>query len=161
MGDWQVAQSRKITATEELHRLWAEARERCGESRSLARLVLKGREPLKLGLGLKGKEKRSLSGWLDQTRQFYHNVVKDEALLAELYRFGVTAERLAEERQLVTGVEAAWAEQKKRAAEAMRLTRERRTAFRQLGRWMREFFTIAQMALGDSQLLEGLGIVVK
>jgi hypothetical protein len=52
------------------------------------------------------------------------------------------------------------ANQEKKAAEAMQVTKERKQAVKELDRWMVDFFAILRLALGKSQHLEAVGIVV-
>jgi len=58
-------------------------------------------------------------------------------------------------------VEKAMAYQEKKAAEAMEITRLRKLAIKELDQFMSELFTILRLAMGKSQLLEAVGIVVK
>jgi hypothetical protein len=43
----------------------------------------------------------------------------------------------------------------------MEITRERKSAIKELDHWMSKFFTILRLAMGKSQMLEAVGIVVK
>jgi hypothetical protein len=57
-------------------------------------------------------------------------------------------------------LEKAAANQEKKVAEAMKITRERKETVKQLDQWMTEFFTIMRLALGKTQWLEVAGITV-
>jgi hypothetical protein len=108
-----------------------------------------------------GPRKQLLPQWLEQARQFYTNALVDPEILRQFSGYGITAKRLNEEKTLLTKLEKAMANQEKKAGQAMEITRERKSAIKELDHWMSKFFTILRLAMGKSQMLEAVGIVVK
>ncbi len=94
-------------------------------------------------------------------RQFYTNALADPEIPENLSRFGISTARLKQEKRLLRELEKAAANQEKKVAEAMKITRERKETVKQLDQWMAEFFTILRLALGKTQWLEVAGITVK
>ncbi len=158
---WNKAQSEKLLATKALHAVVKEAKTVYGKTRRIARVIFQNQEPQRRALALNGQSKRILSKWLEEARQFYTNALVDPEVIRQLSNYGITATRLNEEKNLLAEVEKAMANQEKKAAEAMEITRLRKLAVKELDRWMIHFFTILRLALGKSQWLEAVGIVVK
>jgi hypothetical protein len=156
-----AAQTARRLATKELRETWNLAKVRYSQSRKVARLVFRNQAPQKRALALDRASARALPQWLEEARQFYTNALADPDIPNKLSYFGLTVERLKEEQQLLENVEKAMANQEKKAAEAMQVTKERKQAIKELDRWMVDFFAILRLALGKSQHLEAVGIVVK
>ena len=97
--------------------------------------------------------------WQMQASYFYRVAAQSSDVLA---RYQLSAEELAQNQ---AGVEALIASRNRRLqkkGEAEEATRHRDQQMRELQAWMREFRTIARLALRDNpQLLEALGISVK
>jgi len=158
---WNKAQSEKFLATNALHAVVKEAKTVYGKTRRIARVIFQNQEPQRRALALNGQSRRILSQWLEEARQFYTNALVDPEVIRQLSNYGITAERLNEEKNLLAKVEKAMANQEKKAAEAMEITGERKLAAKELVQWMSKFFTILRLAMGKSQMLEAVGIRVK
>ncbi|MCX6582211.1 MAG: hypothetical protein NT166_18730 [Candidatus Aminicenantes bacterium] len=158
---WNKAQSEKLLATNALHAVVKEAKTVYGKTRRIARVIFQNQEPQRRALALNGQSRRILSQWLEEARQFYTNALVDPEVIRQLSNYGITATRLAEEKNLLVEVEKAMANQEKKAAEAMEITGERKLAAKELVQWMSKFFTILRLAMGKSQMLEAVGIRVK
>jgi hypothetical protein len=105
--------------------------------------------------------KYTQAGWLLQAQQFYTNALADEAIVARLARYGATRELLMAAQDLVAAVADGMVAQHGRKAAAQETTRARDTALRALDRWMRDFMSIARIALkAQPQALEKLGVIV-
>jgi hypothetical protein len=125
----------------------------------VARVALQNERGAAQALALTGRRKRTISGWLDQARQFYDNALGDEAVLAALGRFGITPEALEAARVEIDAVAAANAAQEREKGEAQDATEARDQAMDALDAWMSDFRAIARIALEDRpQQLEKLGI---
>jgi hypothetical protein len=157
---WNAAQAARRLATDHLHETWSLVKVRYSQTRKVARMVSGNLAPQKRALALNRSGARSLPGWLEEARQFYTNALADPDILNQLSHFGISAQRLEEEQHLLEDVETAMANQEKKAAEAMQVTKERKQAVKELDRWMVDFFAILRLALGKSQHLEAVGIVV-
>ena len=101
----------------------------------VARIALQSDYAAFLKLGLEGQRKRTLSGWLVQSRQFYSNALADSAVQTKLAVFGLTQEKLQAAKQAVDDVEAANSLQKKEKGEAQQATVDRDTVIDNLGDW--------------------------
>jgi hypothetical protein len=108
-----------------------------------------------------GERRRSLSGWLDDSRIMYDNLLTP-AMLTEMAKFGYTAERLQQEREGVEAIAALYGKRMQELGAAQQSTIERDRLVDQLCDWYSDFRAIARVALYDEpQWLEVLGIVVK
>ncbi len=158
---WKSAKAQKLLATQELKTVSKEVKTTYHKTRRIAFMLFQDQEPRRRALAMDGWSKRALSQWLEEARQFYTNALADPEVPRQFSTFGITAKRLNEEKNLLAKVEKAMANQEKKAAEAMEITRLRKLAVKELDRWMSRFFTILRLALGKSQWLEAVGIVVK
>jgi len=67
----------KVAATAELNDLWEEADKKYMMALKIARVALKDLPKSGLQVLLYGSRKQSLSGWLEQVRAFYNNIIND------------------------------------------------------------------------------------
>lgn len=158
---WNAAQSERMLATDELYAAHKEIKTVYSKTRHIARILFHDQEPQRRALAMDGPSKRLLPLWLEEARQFYTNALADTEILRQFSGYGITAKRLIEERTLLAKLEKAMANQEKKAGQAMEITRERKLAVKELDHWMSKFFTILRLAMGKSQMLEAVGIVVK
>jgi len=125
----------------------------------IARIALKDNTAAQTAMMLTGRRKETLTGWLEQTKAFYDNLLNNSDWLTAMANYGFTPERLAEERNLVNSVEEARHKQLKEIGEAQDATEKRDDSMETLDAWMAEFRQIAVIALTDNpQWLEKLGI---
>jgi hypothetical protein len=97
--------------------------------------------------------------WQMQASNFYRLAAQSSNVLS---RYQLTAEELAQNQAGVEALIAARNRRLQKKGEAEEATRHRDQSLRELQAWMREFRTIARLALRDNpQLLEALGISVK
>ncbi|MCP5102361.1 MAG: hypothetical protein GY950_03230 [bacterium] len=157
---WLAARYAGVLATEELKIIRNEIKIPYGQTRRVARMITKNDAPQRRALGLDQPTQRSLPKWLEEARQFYTNALKEPAILEKFSKFGITAKRLRNEKKMLEKIEKAMANQEKKAAEAMKITLERKKTVKELEQFMSEFYTILRIALGNSQLLEAVGITV-
>jgi hypothetical protein len=112
-------------------------------------------------LQLVGARKQSIRGWLDQATTFYDNALANEDIQADLARFNITPEVLAEGQAAVEAVARANSQQEQEKGDAQAATAVRDDAVEALDEWMSEFRVAARIALEDEpQQLEKLGIRV-
>ena len=158
---WIKAQGMRRQATMHLEKTWKKVRDRYRPTRKVGHLLFTGNAPLRRALGLDEQPGRALSSWLTGARMFYMNALETEEVLSGFARFGITREQLAQEPAMLEEIETAIAAQEQAAAAAMRVTRERWEAVKKLEVWMHDFIAILRIAMGHSQWLEAVGIVVK
>lgn len=159
--DWNKAQSDRMLATNDLYAAHTEMKTAYNNTRRIARILFHLQEPQRRVLAMDGPRKKLLAQWLEQVRQFYTNALADTEIIRQFSSYGVTAKRLSEEKSLLTKLEKAMAFQEKKTGQAMEITRQRKLAVKELDQWMTKFFTILRLAMGKSQMLEAVGIVVK
>ena len=146
-------------ATEAVQDAWAVADEAYTKTLKIARLVFANDVHASAALRLSGMRKNSLAGWLDQARFFYGNLV-DPALMAQMGRYGYTPEKVQTEKALVEALQVRVLAQGRETAEAQRATVNRDEAVKQLDQWVGELRAVLQVALGNSETLEAVGITV-
>ena len=110
-------------------------------------------------LGLHGNRKQTLSGWLSQAGDFYTIALNNEEILARLARYGLTQAKLEAGLAEVRAVEAANLAQKQGRGDVRSATKACAAASSELKAWMRDFVTVARVALHDQpHLLDKLGL---
>ena len=125
----------------------------------IARVALKDNVAAMMKLGLFSSRKASYSGWLEQAKLFYGNLLTDNAALTAMAGFGIGADALKEGQALLDKVEHAYSVQKKEMSEAQQATADRDQAIDALNDWLSDFIAIARIALEERpQLLEQLGV---
>ncbi|MEL7038077.1 MAG: hypothetical protein AAFO04_21035 [Cyanobacteria bacterium J06592_8] len=125
----------------------------------IARIAFKNNPGIATELGLNGRRKKSLSGWLLQAQQFYTNALNSTEVMNGLAEYGITEEKLKAAQTEMLAVEAANNAQEQEKGEAQDATKQRDQAIDLLDDWLSDFIAIARIALEDRpQLLEILGI---
>ena len=126
--------------------------------RKLARLALKDQPQAQKALLLHKRKKRSLSGWLAQSKVFYTNLLGNDMAKTALAKYNLTEEKLTSGLNAVDQVQALEAVQKQERSEAQQATKERDAVLNALNEWLVELREVAQIALADTpQQLEALG----
>lgn len=150
----------QISASEAVNAAWSKAKKTYMRLVKVARVALKQDGGAIAQLGLAGKRKESLSGWLAQANQFYQNSLSNQSVLKALGEFGITDKKLKAGLNEIKAVEAANLVQEKEKGEAQAATQKRDQALDALMDWLSDYLAIAKVALEeDSQLLEGLGVL--
>lgn len=109
-----------------------------------------------------GRRRRSLSGWLNDARVLYTNLLNDPDALTKMEQYGYTVERLQVERQQVEEVALLHSKQLGNMGEAQQSTQDRDRAIDAACDWFSDFRAIARIALYDRpQWIEALGIIKK
>lgn len=157
----QSALGDQYLATEVFHKKLKACQKQYTEHLALARLAL-GHDPSAVQmLVLKGQRKRTIVGWMEDTRQFYTNALAEPKVVDALSRYSVTRKDLKAGRTLVEELEEAAADQERKKGLAQKATKERNEALKKLEKWVAELIKICRIALGKrSQLLESLDIHV-
>ena len=129
---------------------------------TIAQIALKNDYSAKTALQLSGRRATSFSGWLNQVRNFYNNLLNNEQWLASMLIFGITPEILNEGLSELNQVESYAEIIMREKGDAQNATAQRDHKLDELDEWVSDYEKIAEIALMDSpQLLEKLGIVVK
>ncbi|MEK6476720.1 hypothetical protein WJR50_04260 [Catalinimonas sp. 4WD22] len=121
-----------------------------------ARLGFKREAEYEDHLNICNRRKSGTIDWLEQAETFYASVPTPM-----MEKYNVTAEELAQARQLVSQVMDLLAAQSKAKSRVQELTKQRNQQTEILDKWMRDFMKVASVALGESpQQLEALNKVV-
>jgi hypothetical protein len=125
----------------------------------LARLCMQDDAGSATMLGLIGRRKQSVSGWIEQASTFYTNALSTPEVMEALSRYNVTEADLQEGRDRVDAVAALNRTQEKHKGAAQQVTSRRNEAMKALDAWMGEFRGVARIAFADDpQALEKLQI---
>ena len=152
----------QIAATAELDAVWDHAEKQYMKTLKTARVALKENVRAYESTMLFGDRKRSLSGWLEQARAFYSNVLADPDFLSALSAYGYTQEKLQQESALIDQVIAKHLAQKKEMGEAQEATDLRDKALDNLAKWISNFRAVVKVVLEENpQQLEKLGILAR
>jgi hypothetical protein len=157
----QSALGAQYLATEVFHKKLKACQKQYTEHLALARLAL-GHDPSAVQmLVLKGQRKRTIVGWMEDTRQFYTNALAEPKVIDALSRYNVSREDIEQGRTLLEELEEAAADQERKKGLAQKATKDRNAALKKLEKWVAELIKICRIALGKkSQLLESLDIHV-
>jgi hypothetical protein len=157
----QLAYGEQFEATQTMHKARAAATLAYSAALKIARIVFRDNLTAQNALGLTGLRKKTLSGWLDQARRFYNNLLRTPEFLAAMTPYSYTQARLEQEAELVQAVAAASEMQDKQRGNARDVTKQRNAKLDELARWLADYKVIATVALSASpQKLEQLGWVV-
>jgi hypothetical protein len=156
----QAIYGEQISATAALNQDWDKAKASYMRLVKITRVAFKGDVGTATRLGITGKRKDSLAGWLLQAQQFYTNALISPDLLTTLAKYGVTSAKLEAAQAEMYAVEVANQRQEKEKGEAQDATQARKAAIASLNKWLSDFVAIARIALEERpQLLESLGIL--
>lgn len=145
-------------ATAVLREAWDTAADAYGAALKIARIAFRGNETAHKALGLGGSRKQSLSGWLDQARLFYNNMLRTPEFIAAMTPYTYNETKLEAEAALVEAVANANEAQEKERGEAQQATKVRDAKMDELDQWLADYKAIAEVALAVSpQSLEQLG----
>lgn len=152
----------QVAATAELNDIWETAHQQYIRTLKIARVAFNENIKADKATMLFGRRKESLSGWLEQARAFYSNLLGDPAFLTAMAEYGYTNEKLQQESALIDQVVAKHLQQKKEIGETQEATEIRNNALDKLADWISDFRAVAKVALEDNpQQLEKLGILAR
>ena len=127
----------------------------------IARVAFKNNESARNALVLSGTRKKSFSGWMDQCRRFYNNLLRTPDFLATMTLYNYHQAKLEAEAELIAAVATASEVQHKKRGEAQEATKARDAKLVELDRWVSDYRLVAEVALaGSPQQLEQLGWTV-
>ncbi len=148
----------QFEATKELNDAWAIAKDAYGNSVTVARVAFKKAPKAVTTLGLSGKRKETLSGFIQEATLFYDNLPTTPKLLEGMKRFGYTKTKILSEKKLLNAVIRLNNKQEKEKGEAREATLKRDKMIDKLDAWMSDFREIAKVALADNpKWLDKLG----
>ena len=118
----QQEYGQQMSSTETVNTLWKEAKESYMRCVKIARVAFKNNPGVARALGLNGERKKSLSGWLNQAKQFYHNALNDPEIIKKLTEYGITRIKLEAAKDDTDALETASLRQEKGKGNAQNAT---------------------------------------
>lgn len=104
----------------------------------------------------------AIEEWIKQTLEFYNLVLNETDFLISLAKYGITSEKLTQDKQAIETLKSLRNEAMSEKGQAQEATRLRNAKMEELEDYCYELKTIATIALEDNaQLLEALGIIVR
>ncbi|CEN34440.1 hypothetical protein [Capnocytophaga cynodegmi] len=126
--------------------------------RKKAKIIFKDEDTVLTVLVIKGVMSIRINGLLEDIDTFYKQLQAKEELRTPLKRLKITDEHIAEQLKALTEVRQAYLQYTNEKGESQQATKNKDTAFAEVEKWVREFYSIAKIALEDQpQLLESLG----
>lgn len=99
---------------------------------------------------------------MEETRAFYQLLDTNETLRNQLKQLKITEQDIKNQLQLLGEVEKSYADYQKEKGESQQATKDKNQAFATLEKWVRDFYSVAKIALEDKpQLLESVGKFVR
>jgi hypothetical protein len=135
-------------ATDQFHELWDTGKKTYSRSAGLAKIAFQDSTRILTSLGLNGRRKASISGWIEQATLFYTNISAPE-LMDGMAEFGYSPETLAAEKEQIDGIVAAHSKKMRERGDAQQATRDRDAAVETHFDWMERFRDVAYIALED------------
>jgi hypothetical protein len=130
--------------------------------RKKAKIIFKTDPLILKELGLKGALPRTYVKWLETVSLFYNTLNTQTEILAKLATLQVTAQSVTDQLAAINELEDLRAAYIQAKGNAQNATKTKNKAFKDLEKWMSDFYAIARIALeGEPQLLESLGKFVK
>jgi len=87
----------QLAATEAVEKAWKKTREFYSDALALARIAFKNNLDAQRALRLNGVRRESLSGWLEDAKVFYQQLLENPAWVQALERYDYSVERLTQE----------------------------------------------------------------
>lgn len=130
--------------------------------RKKARVALEENEAALIKTGLRTKFPRSFASAVENIRSFYAAIKEDAHLLQLLNGFKIKREDIDQQIEKLSEVEKLYASYVEEKGKSQQATQTKNEAFSLLDKWVKKFFRVAKIALGEKvQLLESIGKVVK
>ncbi len=159
---------RQTESTEEkqAYNLFAEAFEQLQEQykkhRKKAKVALLKKVNLYEPFHLKKRMPQAYLKFIQEAKVFYEQMQTNAEAKPLLARFKLTEEIATAQLSAIETVAKLRAKYEKEKGESQQATKDKNKAFEDIAEWMREFYTVAEIALEDQpQLLESIGKFVK
>lgn len=130
--------------------------------RKKARIIYKENPEVLTNLRLKGKTPYAMATLLENIGVFYNTLKNNESLRTPLQRLKITETTLDAQLAQLSKTEKAYAAYAQEKGENQQATKDKNKALNEVDKWVREFYSIAKIALEDKpQLLESLAKFVR
>lgn len=146
-------------ATETLDKTREKAEIAYKTSLKLARIAFRNYPGAAGALLLDGIRKKTVSGFLEQARTFYNNLLESPELLAVMANYNCNRAKLTDELELVDLVSSAFEKQQKERGDALQATRERDQILDSFELEITDLSAICKIAFaGREDILTALGL---
>ncbi|MRI63077.1 hypothetical protein EDM00_03585 [Ornithobacterium rhinotracheale] len=130
--------------------------------RKKAKIIYKDQPEILKNLRIKGQSSRQMANLLDEVSTFYRSLKDDSTLLSPLNRLKVTEDSVNAQITQLEKTQKAYATYTQEKGENQDATKRKNAAFADLEKWVKEFYSIAKIALEDRpQLLESIAKFVR
>lgn len=130
--------------------------------RKKARIIYKENQEVLKNLRLKGKKPYALATLLENIGVFYNTLKAEESLRTPLQRLKITEDTIDTQLAQLDKTQKAYATYTQEKGENQQATKDKNEALNKVDKWVREFYSIAKIALEDKpQLLESLAKFVR
>lgn len=142
--------------------LWDELVDIYSTHRKKAKVVFRNKHAILEQLRVNTSAPSTFVGWIQVVKSFYEELSKDEELQKGVARLNFTISDITSSLLKLEKLEKARADYMKEKGESQNATQLKDESFRNLDRWMSDFFAVARIALEDNpQLLEALSKTIK
>jgi len=143
-----------------------ESKEECEtklrKTQKIVKMASRSDSNLQNRLKIGATKQRKIEEWIKQSIEFYDLVLNEKDFLASISKFGLTAEKLTEEKNQIEALKGLRNQAMSEKGQAQEATRLRNEKMEELDDYCYELKTLATIALEDSpQLLEELGMVIR
>ncbi len=130
--------------------------------RKRAKIVFKDDDATLKILALKGSIATRVLTLLEEIGILYTELDKDNAFKTAVQKMKITPEDISAQLTKLAETKQLYAQYTTEKGESQQATRDKNKAFADLEKWVREFYTVAKIALEDKpQLLESLGKFIR
>lgn len=130
--------------------------------RKKAKIIYKDQPETLKNLRIKGQSSRQMAKLLDEVSIFYRSLKEDSTLLTPLNRLKITESTVEAQITQLEKTQKAYATYTQEKGENQDATKQKDAAFSDLEKWVKEFYSIAKIALEDHpQLLESVAKFVR
>jgi uncharacterized protein YhfF len=154
-----MAHGNQLEASQEFQKKQEIANKCYRKTYKIAKELFKDNQKALAALELKGRRKKTISGWQRQTETFYTNLLAKPEFVSVMTEYGYPETKLSAELKLVQDAVAADIVHRKEVGESVGATANRDAEFDALEESMTRFYNIAKAVLEDNpQWLEKMGL---
>lgn len=155
-------QQEESLAYDNFYEAKSDCEEKYKRNRKIIKMASRSDKNLQDRIKIYVRRERNIEEWLKQTIEFYNLVLNESDFLNSFSRFGITTDKLTEDKQAIESLKSLRNEAMSEKGQSQEATRLRNAKMEELEDYCYELKTLATIALEDQpQLLEELGILVR
>lgn len=152
----------EIQAYDKFEKTFGELAEAYKSHRKKVKIIFKDDDATLRILAVKGSMATRILTLLEEIEILYTELDKDQNYKTAVQKLKITQENISAQLAKLAETKQLYAQYQTEKGESQQATKDKNKAFADLEKWVREFYTIAKIALEDKpQLLESLGKFVK